>query len=203
MTEVKSQPFYKIDIRSWGPATWDFLHAVSFTYPKVPTEREITVAKEFFGHIENVLPCGKCRAHFGTFLKENPLTLKSTRALSEWVAKVHNDVNRRSKSRVVPYLETVATFLPPDMYDSIDPTPEELTQLNQLHALRKKQHAKKLPKANASSAKADAKADASASATTTEATTTAVPSSHVGVLVSLFLVIFACCCVMFAVAVCK
>lgn len=126
MEKKKSPPRYKISISAWGPAAWHFLTSVAFTYPKKPNETDKKIYRDFFTLVKNVLPCKMCRAHYAEHLEKEPLKLDSCRQLTEWVIGVHNDVNRRTGRRVIPYTECVADYLPRSMFPNMDLTSEEL-----------------------------------------------------------------------------
>merc|ERR1711964_225539 len=48
-----------------GPPAWDFLHSVTVDYPEDPTPEEQEAAQKLVTSLKTMLPCGKCRKHFG------------------------------------------------------------------------------------------------------------------------------------------
>ena len=83
--------------RVWGPATWFFMHTVSFNYPAKPTPQQ---RRQYFAWIKsmgNVLPCGKCRENF----KDNLCAagfgmevMQSRDTFSRFVWRLHDEVNK-------------------------------------------------------------------------------------------------------------
>jgi len=56
---------------------------------------------------------------------------------SEWLFKIHNEVNvATGKTTIDNYLQIVKWYLPESMYDSIDPSQNELQELKQLTGLK-------------------------------------------------------------------
>ena len=93
-----------LDVRIWGPQAWDFMHAVTFTYPESdpsPTEKKNIV--NFFKTTGKVMPCMQCRYHFGEMLKTNPPDLENRSTLCKWLVDRHNDVNVRLHKPTMPY----------------------------------------------------------------------------------------------------
>ena len=96
----------------WGPCAWKFLHAITFRYAETaPTIDERTAMYNLLSSLQLVLPCTKCRKHFGDYLSDattgiaNPDSqhLSSRAAVSAWMVGLHNDVNRRLQKPVIPF----------------------------------------------------------------------------------------------------
>lgn len=86
-----------IDSNLWGPKAWFFLDTLVLSYPNNPTPDDMKEFKKFFMSLENMLPCEKCRIHYGDYLAKNPLTNKiliSKKKLVAWVLECHNSVKR-------------------------------------------------------------------------------------------------------------
>lgn len=81
------------DPRFWGPQTWRFLHAVSFTFPDNPNAETRKAYADFYDSLTNVLPCPACRYHLKQFIKANPIDTTSRKDLARWVWKAHDNVN--------------------------------------------------------------------------------------------------------------
>ncbi len=95
-----------MDVRLWGPAAWEFLHAVTFVYPKTnPTEEERQAMASFFYNCGEVLPCYQCRSHFKELLALHPIenNLDSRDQLTRWLVARHNDVNERLGKPTMSY----------------------------------------------------------------------------------------------------
>lgn len=89
----------------FGPNLWKVMHAVSFTYPKTPTDEEAQQYKDFFHSLGDVIPCPGCRVHYKKYLEEHPIRLKDSDALSRWVYDLHDTVNKRNKKSSPSYDE--------------------------------------------------------------------------------------------------
>ena len=85
-----------MEVQHWGPAGWQFMHAVTFGYPEQPSMADKAHALNFFKSVGYVLPCDKCRAHYNDEVKRNPPDVHSRDSLSRWLVKVHNKVNREN-----------------------------------------------------------------------------------------------------------
>jgi hypothetical protein len=93
-----------LDVRIWGPEAWNFMHAVTFSYPKSnPTTEEQNNTRNFFKYVGNVLPCLTCRYHFALMLEQHPPDLQNRETLSKWLVDRHNDVNKRLNKPTLPY----------------------------------------------------------------------------------------------------
>ena len=88
-----------MEVKHWGPAGWQFMHAITFGYPERPTTADKNHATQFFKSVGYVLPCNKCRAHYNEEVKRNPPKVDSRDALSRWLVEVHNKVNRENGKR--------------------------------------------------------------------------------------------------------
>lgn len=89
----------------FGPNLWKVMHAVSFTYPKTPTDEQAQQYKDFFHSLGDVIPCPGCRVHYKKYLEEHPIKLNNSDALSRWVYDLHDTVNRRNKKSSPSYDE--------------------------------------------------------------------------------------------------
>lgn len=90
----------------WGPAGWQFLHSVTFSYPTNPTVQEKEQFKQFFQQLKYVLPCPSCREHYADGIEKTvPIDkyLDSRESLTQWLWKLHNSVNERLGKPTVSY----------------------------------------------------------------------------------------------------
>ena len=93
-----------LDVRIWGPNAWEFMHAVTFSYPiSNPSDEEQKNMRNFFVFIGNLLPCQECRYHFIKLLETTPPDVSSRHALSNWLVDRHNDVNVRLHKPTLSY----------------------------------------------------------------------------------------------------
>ena len=108
----------KASIAHWGPAGWDFIHAVSFAYSKTPTSTERDDMHKFVSACAKVLPCKICCRHFQNFIasdmkfSESSRALVSRDALSRFLVDAHNDVNLRLGKRRLSYDEVARQYSP-------------------------------------------------------------------------------------------
>lgn len=93
----------------WGPATWHYLHSMSFTYPNYPTEYERHVYLTFIQSLCNVLPCRSCREGLVNNLARVPLLpsdLRGRVSFAHWMYRLHNEVNQMlSKDTTISFLQ--------------------------------------------------------------------------------------------------
>lgn len=81
----------------WGPSAWHLLHIISFNYPINPTAQDKANYRDFVLSLQNVLPCGKCRANLKKNLAKLPLTLKcmeSRDSFSRYMYSLHELINK-------------------------------------------------------------------------------------------------------------
>ena len=76
----------QLDLTVWGPSMWRALHAVSFTPDRGGHLK-------FFESVPDALPCPSCGVHLREIFTKLPIDVSSTNACSEWLWKVHNEVN--------------------------------------------------------------------------------------------------------------
>ena len=101
----------KMDIKTWGPAAWTFLHAVTYRYPSNPTWQEKKDFSTFFDMVGKTLPCTDCGQHFQkAFQKAN---FDSRTTLEAWLVDVHNAVNKRLNKPVLTVEEARRSFTSP------------------------------------------------------------------------------------------
>ena len=94
---------FKMDILDWGPAAWQYLHAVSLSFPNVPSEKDKETYGRFFVDVGRTLPCTTCQEHYARFIAEHPPATLSRETLVRWLIDVHNDVRRRQGKSTLTY----------------------------------------------------------------------------------------------------
>jgi len=91
---------------NWGPAGWQFLHTITFAYPKNPTMKMKKRYLKFFKVLKYVLPCPVCCAGYAHNLKGLSLKhMRNTETLSRWLVGVHNQVNFKLGKKLKGYQE--------------------------------------------------------------------------------------------------
>ena len=93
----------QLDLTVWGPAMWRALHAVSFTPDRGGHLK-------FFESVPDALPCPSCGVHLREIYAKLPIDVSSTRACSEWLWKVHNEVNASLKKPSYSYEDLVKEY---------------------------------------------------------------------------------------------
>ena len=108
---------HELSISKWGPAAWQFLHTVSYTYQKEPTLDDKHDMYMFLTYFAKVLPCKKCKDDFtnyvSTTLTKNSIHLDSRKNLSMYINDAHNYVNKKTGKREWSYEESREKFLNP------------------------------------------------------------------------------------------
>jgi hypothetical protein len=112
---------------TWGPHAWEFLHSVSFAYPKNPTTRDKKGYMKFFDSLKYVLPCTGCRKSYGNFIVDkNELLLnddvfENRDKLTKWVYDLHERVNKKlGKTYKITYDEVYEKYNNYRVKDNMD-----------------------------------------------------------------------------------
>lgn len=109
---------HELSISKWGPAAWQFLHTVSYTYQKEPSLDDKHNMYMFLTYFAKVLPCTKCKNDFtdyvNTTLSKNSSHLESRKNLSMYINDAHNYVNKKTGKRQWTYEESREKFLTPN-----------------------------------------------------------------------------------------
>ena len=71
-------------------------------YPENPTEEDQNDMKNFLFAFAKFYPCPCCGKHFAKILRENPIQAESRAELMNYICKMHNLVNVRTKKPEVP-----------------------------------------------------------------------------------------------------
>ena len=104
-SEIPRRMPNKLSIDVWGPCAWNFLHAVSFSYPHSPKSSERQQMYEFVMSIGKVLPCKLCCTHFSEMMTKylvkqaDSAPFDSRENLARFLVDAHNQVNRRLHKR--------------------------------------------------------------------------------------------------------
>jgi len=87
---------------TWGPATWHFMHTISFNYPVNPSYQDKIHYRNFILNLQNVLPCKYCRINLKTNFKQLPITMetmKNRESFSKYIYELHELVNKMLKKK--------------------------------------------------------------------------------------------------------
>ena len=94
----------------WGPHLWFALHTVTFNYPIKPSAEDKESIRQFFYHLQYVLPCRYCRENYRRNLKETPIRLDSRRDIVEWLIDLHNEVNGQTGKKTLTYDQVIDIY---------------------------------------------------------------------------------------------
>ncbi|KAI9139091.1 ERV/ALR sulfhydryl oxidase domain-containing protein [Paraphysoderma sedebokerense] len=78
-----------------GRSTWHLLHTMAARFPNVPTDNEQLAMKSYLFLLSRLYPCGDCAHHFSDLLQKYPPDTSSRDSLSQYLCKIHNNVNLR------------------------------------------------------------------------------------------------------------
>lgn len=83
------------DPKQWGPAFWVVLDTIADAYPEGDTiSEELKQQTEtFFGCLQTLLPCAKCRQHYQTYVSRFPITAATKQALVQWITALKSAIS--------------------------------------------------------------------------------------------------------------
>lgn len=127
------KPNFKIDIKSWGPSTWNLLNSVALTYPVQPTPEDKAKYKKFLDSVADVLPCKLCAKHFKEHMETYPLTdevLSGPVEMARYINKLHNEVNQTKNKPDYSFYKMLTDYAPRNFYDSKITDDKEMEKLD-------------------------------------------------------------------------
>ena len=83
----------------WGPSMWRLLHTLAERLGKQTSlmliQDEQRAWIHFIRSVENVIPCKRCKAHFGAWIRKNrPESAVTKDAARSWLWGIHDEVNK-------------------------------------------------------------------------------------------------------------
>jgi len=84
-----------VDSMELGRSTWTFLHTMAAYVPDQPTRRERRELSHFMGTLSRFYPCQPCAQEMQTQLKKEPPQVNTRDDFSQWMCRLHNEVNTR------------------------------------------------------------------------------------------------------------
>ena len=96
----------------WGPHAWIFLHSITMSYPKEPTEQDKQIYLSFFTNLQNIIPCEKCQYNYSNNLEKYPIEpgLKTRETLIQWLINIHNEINKENGSPEYSYDQVIEEY---------------------------------------------------------------------------------------------
>lgn len=85
-----------LDKDELGSKTWAFLHTMAANYPVNPTNEQKSDMLTFFDTFSKFYPCRVCADDLREQLKSTPPQTESQQRLSQWLCRVHNEVNKKT-----------------------------------------------------------------------------------------------------------
>lgn len=82
-----------VDPETLGRSTWTFLHTLAASQPQKLTNVQQERLKRFVTDFGQLYPCAPCAESFRDILDRYPVETVSGPKFSQWMCKVHNEVN--------------------------------------------------------------------------------------------------------------
>ncbi|PSN48518.1 FAD-linked sulfhydryl oxidase ALR [Blattella germanica] len=98
--ENSRRPDCPLDKDELGRNTWGFLHTMAAYYPDSPTSEQRRDMSNFFALFSKFYPCEPCAEDLREQLKVNPPITSSQHELSQWLCRIHNNINVRLGKKV-------------------------------------------------------------------------------------------------------
>ena len=129
------------DTADWGPILWTVLHGLAEKAGRaaMPPD-EVREWQKLIKATALMLPCDKCRDHFGRFLKANPVEQLTTIPYKDiriwvrsWFYTLHNEVNVEAGKPPFDFALLASTYASvafQDLFWRLEPVIKRAIQLN-------------------------------------------------------------------------
>lgn len=92
---VRSRDNCPLDKDELGSKTWAFLHTMAAYYPDHPNKEQQSDMTNLFHLFSKFYPCTPCAEDLREQFKQLPPQTQSQQTLSQWLCKIHNQVNKK------------------------------------------------------------------------------------------------------------
>ena len=84
-----------LDKRYWGENLWKTLYSIAYTFsPESPQAAKS--ATDFYTSLQDLLPCPECKTHYKQWLSQNPIAVKDSKELIQWLYNLEKNVNPKA-----------------------------------------------------------------------------------------------------------